>query len=72
MAKQKLDPAEAVIYLAENYPPPVPEDLQEAKYAAQGFRSYKVGMKGALTMIEKHDPNGKFLTADLTICKADE
>lgn len=66
---EELTPEQAVIYLAENTPSPVPKRLQEGKYAAQGFRDYKVGIAGALSLIEKYDPDRKILDAQVVITK---
>jgi len=73
MGKQKLTPAEAVIYLAQNAKKPVHKTLQEGKYRAMGLRvDEEMQANGALSLIERFDPEGKLLVAELVIYKVSD
>jgi len=69
MKGKELTPGEAVLLLCENVK--LTPELYEAKYAALDKRPYPVGMKRAVRLVDKYDPEGLILCVEQRILKVE-
>ena len=69
MKEKELTPNEAVLLLCEHVE--MTPELYEAKYAALDKRPYPVGMKRAVRLVDKYDPDGLLLCVEQRILKVE-